>query len=74
MTVENGGTTSGLLVFIWDCHPGWGSQIWRARANGELVNLHSALCLDDPAAGGWGTQLDIATCTDAADQQWKVPG
>ncbi len=72
MTVNNGGTTDGSPVVLWDC-TGAGSQIWRLEANGELFNPASSRCLEDPNSGGWGTQLDIATCTDAADQQWTLP-
>jgi Ricin-type beta-trefoil lectin domain/Putative Ig domain len=72
MTVSNGGTAAGSLVVLWDCS-GAGSQIWRAEANGELFNPASGRCLEDPGSGGWGTQLDTATCSDAADQQWTVP-
>jgi hypothetical protein len=72
MTVNNGGTTDGSLVVLWHC-TGAGSQIWRPEANGELINPASGKCLEDPGSGSWGTQLDITTCTGAADQQWTVP-
>jgi len=73
MTVDNGGTAAGSLIVLWDC-TGAGAQIWHPRANGELFNPASGRCLEDPNAGGWGTQLDIATCTGTASQQWTVPG
>jgi hypothetical protein len=66
--VNNGGTASGSLIVLWDC-TGAGSQIWHPEANGELFNPASGRCLEDPGSGSWGTQLDIATCTGAADQQ-----
>jgi eukaryotic-like serine/threonine-protein kinase len=72
MTVNNGGTAAGSLIVLWDC-TGTGAQIWRIEANGQLSNPASGLCLEDPNAGGWGTQLDLATCTGAADQQWALP-
>jgi beta-glucosidase len=73
MTVNDGGTAAGSLIVLWDC-TGAGAQIWHLQANGELFNPASGLCLEDPNAGGWGTQLDIATCTGAASQQWALPG
>jgi Ricin-type beta-trefoil lectin domain/Putative Ig domain len=73
MTVNNGGTAAGSLIVLWDC-TGASAQIWHPRANGELFNPASGRCLEDPNAGGWGTQLDIATCTGTASQQWTVPG
>jgi hypothetical protein len=72
MTVSGAGTASGSLIVLYDCS-GAGSQIWRLEANGEIFNPASGMCLEDPNSGGEGTQLDIATCTDAADQQWTTP-
>jgi Ricin-type beta-trefoil lectin domain len=63
---------SGQTV-IWDCD-GDATQQWRQGPANSLVNMASGLCLEDPNANSqWGTQLDIAPCTGAADQAWTLP-
>jgi hypothetical protein len=67
-----GGTASGTVVDIYDCN-GTAAQVWQSQSNGELLNTNSGECLTDPGNGGSGTQLQIATCTDAANQKWVMP-
>jgi ricin-type beta-trefoil lectin protein len=47
------------------------SQGWKV-GSGELVNTGTGRCLDDPASGGEGTKLTVATCTGSAEQQWQM--
>jgi hypothetical protein len=72
MEAAGGATSPGTPIELDDCN-GTGSQVWRAQSGAELVNPQSGRCLDDSGAGGAGTQLIIWTCTDAANQQWKLP-
>ena len=64
---------AGGQAVIWDCN-GSAEQVWRRGPAGSLVNITSGLCLEDPGASQqWGTQLDLATCTGAADEAWVTP-
>ena len=50
-----------------------GAQVWVHQSNGELVNTNSGKCLDDTGFGGSGTQVQIWSCTGAANQSWTLP-
>jgi hypothetical protein len=64
---------AGAAVVQWDCS-GDPGQAWRRGPANSLVNVATGLCLDDPnSSQDWGTQLDIAVCTGAANQSWNVP-
>ena len=74
-----GSRTAGAAMQIGPCD-GAASQTWRTFASTAapslslLYNPGSGLCLDDPgASSGSGTRLDIATCSDIAEQQWMLP-
>ena len=69
LDVVAAGTTSGTNVDWYACNAS-NAQNWTHESNGELVNPNSNLCLTDP---GNGTQMQIQTCNDAADQQWTLP-
>jgi hypothetical protein len=69
LDVVAAGTTSGTDIDWYACNAS-NAQNWTHESNGELVNPNSGLCLTDP---GGGAQLQIQTCTDAADQQWTLP-
>ena len=71
LDVVSAGTTSGTDVDWYPCNA-TNAQNWTAQANGELVNPNSGLCLTEPS-GNSASRLDIETCTDAADQIWKMP-
>jgi hypothetical protein len=43
-------------------------------SDGELLNPLSGKCLDDPKGTTViRTQLQLATCTGAAEQRWTTP-
>lgn len=44
-------------------------------ANLEVVNAASGLCMDDPGdnASAGAVQMEVGTCSDAAEQQWTPP-
>jgi hypothetical protein len=70
LDVLHSGTASGTTVDYYQCN-GTGAQQWTAGADGSLINPESGLCLTDPGASTTNlTQLDIETCTGAADQDW----
>jgi hypothetical protein len=71
LDVTHSGTANGTLVQLYTCN-GTGAQVWTANM-GALVNPRSGKCLEDPAYGGNGTQLDIRTCTGGANQRWTLP-
>jgi hypothetical protein len=72
LDVVSAGTTSGTDVDWYPCN-GTNAQNWTYQSsNGELVNPNSGLCLTDPG-GSTASRLDIETCTDSAQQQWKLP-
>jgi hypothetical protein len=73
-TVGAGGGIVGL-VELDECD-GAAGQVWTSQSDGELTNSSSGveLCLTDPGASTThGTQLVLATCNDASDQQWALP-
>ncbi len=72
MDVDAAGTANGTTVDLYDCN-GTGAQVWEPQSNGELVNPESGKCLDDTGYGGSGTQVQIWSCADTANQQWKLP-
>jgi glucosylceramidase len=72
LDVSAAGTANGTKVQLYTCN-GTVAQVWQAQSNGELINPNSGKCLDDTGSGGSGTQAQIWSCTDAANQQWKLP-
>jgi len=72
LDVSAAGTANGTLVQLYTCN-GTVAQVWQPQSNGELINPNSGRCLDDTGFGGSGTQVQIWTCTDAANQQWTLP-
>jgi chitinase len=72
LDVDAAGTANGTTVDLYDCN-GTGAQVWEPQSNGELLNPASGKCLDDTGYGGSGTQAQIWSCTDTANQQWKLP-
>jgi chitinase len=72
LDVTGAGTANGTHVDLYDCN-GTGAQVWVPQSNGELVNPNSGKCLDDTGFGGAGTQVQIWSCADSANQQWKLP-
>ena len=72
LDVAGAGTANGTLVDLYTCN-GTGAQTWTAQSNGELVNPNSGKCLDDTGFGGSGTQVQIWSCADSSNQQWKLP-
>jgi chitinase len=72
LDVAGAGTANGTLVDLYPCN-GTGAQSWAHQSNGELVNTSSGKCLDDTGYGGSGTQAQLWTCGDTANQQWNLP-
>ena len=72
LDVDAAGTANGTTVDLYTCN-GTGAQQWQAQSNGELLNPQSGKCLDDTGFGGSGTQVQIWSCTDGTNQQWKLP-
>ena len=72
LDVTAGGTANGTLVDLYTCN-GTGAQVWQPQSNGELLNPQSGKCLDDTGFGGAGTQVQIWSCADTANQQWTMP-
>jgi hypothetical protein len=66
-----GGTTSGSWVDWYPCN-GSADQTWVHESNGEIVNPRTGLCLADPL-GDTSSRIVIETCTNAAEQHWKLP-
>jgi GH25 family lysozyme M1 (1,4-beta-N-acetylmuramidase) len=75
-TVGNS-TASGAKVQLEPCNSDDGAQLWRAAADGQLVNPQSGKCLDVPAArAANGTQPVIEPCANSASQRgehWLRP-
>ena len=72
---DQGNGASRSKVILWSCN-GASNEKWSELANGELkLQSHGAtLCMDDPRSSTKnGTQLIVYTCTDSANQQWKLP-
>jgi beta-glucosidase len=72
LDVDGAGTANGTLVDLYSCN-GTVAQVWEPQSNGELINPNSGKCLDDTNWGGSGTQVQIWSCTDGANQQWTLP-
>jgi hypothetical protein len=72
LDVDGGGTANGTTVDLYTCN-GTGAQVWVPQSDGELINPQSGDCLDDTNWGASGTQLQIWTCGDGTNQQWKLP-
>ena len=57
-----------------DTCSGSAAQAWQPQANGALVNPQSGKCLDDTGFSTTpGTQVQIWSCTGAANQDWNLP-
>jgi hypothetical protein len=72
LDVAGAGTANGTKVDLYTCN-GTGAQVWQPQSNGELLNPNSGKCLDDTGFGGAGTQVQIWSCADSANQQWHLP-
>ena len=72
LDVSAAGTANGTKVQLYTCN-GTGAQVWQHQSNGEYVNPNSGKCLDDTGFGGSGTQVQIWSCADSSNQQWKLP-
>jgi hypothetical protein len=72
--VHLGGTANGTTVDLYHCN-NTGGQVWQPLSDASLFNPQSGKCLDDT---NWsstpGTQLQVWSCTDAANQHWTLPG
>jgi hypothetical protein len=72
MDITGAKYTNGTLIELWTCNGG-ANQQWTA-SNGEIVNPHSGMCLDDPASNTTnGTQLILYTCNGGNNQKWTLP-
>ena len=66
-------TGAGTGLVLWGCNTHKG-QLWTHRSNGEYVLQLNSLCLTDPSASSVnGTQVQIRTCQNFADQHWSLP-
>ncbi len=64
---------AGSKLVIWTCN-GHKAQLWTHKSNGEYVLKLNGLCLTDPSGSSVnGTQVQIRTCNDFADQKWTGP-
>jgi chitinase len=72
LDVAGAGTANGTKVDLYTCN-GTVAQVWQPQSNGELVNPNSGKCLDDTGFGVSGTQVQIWSCADSSNQQWKLP-
>jgi chitinase len=72
LDVNAAGTANGTVVDLYTCN-GTAAQVWVPQSNGELLNPNSGKCLDDTGFGGSGTQVQIWSCADSSNQQWKIP-
>jgi hypothetical protein len=72
LDIDGGGTANGTTVDLYACNK-TAAQVFIPQSNGELYNPQSNKCLDDTNWGGSGTQLQIWSCADTANQQWKLP-
>jgi putative alpha-1,2-mannosidase len=65
--------TSGTKMELYTCN-GTVSQDWRATTSGQLINLNSGRCLDDPSSSTTpGTQVRLWGCDNTATQDWHRP-
>jgi Ricin-type beta-trefoil lectin domain/Putative Ig domain len=66
-------TGAGTKLVLWGCNT-HKSQLWTHHSNGEYVLELNGLCLTDPSASATnGTQVQIRTCQNFADQHWSLP-
>lgn len=78
LDVTNGGTTDGTKIELWSCN-GSAEQEWQPETNGTLEAVQAtavqgtAMVLDDPNAGGGGTQLQIWRADGNPQQFWAIP-
>jgi hypothetical protein len=71
--VIGGATGNGSLVDLYGCN-GTGAQVWQPQSDGALLNPQSGKCLDDTGFSTTpGTQVQIWSCTGAANQSWVQP-
>jgi Ricin-type beta-trefoil lectin domain len=73
--IANYGTTPGSLIQLYTCEslPGATNQQWQARANGQIVNPASGLCLDNPGGTQNTIQLQIDDCSAGNPAQTWLP-
>ncbi len=58
---------------LYTCN-GTGAQVWQPQSDGALLNPQSGKCLDDTGFSTTpGTQVQIWSCTGAANQSWVQP-
>ena len=66
-------TGAGTKLVIWGCNTHKG-QLWTHNSNSEYVLQLNGLCLTDPSGSTVnGTQVQIRTCRNFADQHWSLP-
>lgn len=67
----SGARGSGLVLATCT---GATNQKWTHKSNGEYVLASNSMCLDDKGFSTTnGTQLEIWTCNDGANQRWSLP-
>lgn len=64
-------TTAGTILGLWNCNGG-GNQSFDVTADSALT-IYGDMCVA-PVAATEGSQLMIADCTGATDQQWEFRG
>ncbi|MEU6290901.1 RICIN domain-containing protein [Streptomyces sp. NPDC046988] len=70
----SGSTNAGGTAVTLQVCDGTYGQMWKAGADGSLVNTLSGRCLDATDAGSaYGTKLQIWTCGGSAQQKWDLP-
>lgn len=72
MGAYKAGTKNGTKVDIYACN-GTTSQVWIHKSDNELVDKHAGKCLDDTNRSTTGAQLEIWSCTGAANQKFDIP-
>jgi len=66
-----GGRDTKLV--LWSCD-GQRNQRWSRNSDAEYVLAFKGLCLTDPGNSTTnGTQVQVRTCANAADQHWSLP-
>jgi hypothetical protein len=64
---------AGAKLVIWTCN-GHKAQTWSHNSKGEYVLKLNGLCLTDPSGSATnGTQVQVRTCQNFADQHWSLP-
>ena len=56
---------AGNAVVAWKCNPGASSQQWTGYSDGTLR-------INDRCLGVIGGRVEVAACTGAADQKWRI--